>query len=43
MPSPNIFYAFRIIGEFAYVKTRSVPKQEAPLNPEGLAAAELAK
>lgn len=28
MPSPNIFYAFRIIGEFAYVKTRSVPKQE---------------
>ena len=28
MPSPNIFYAFRIIGEFSYVKTRSVPKQE---------------
>jgi acetolactate decarboxylase len=28
MPSPNIFYAFRISGEFAYVKTRSVPKQE---------------
>lgn len=28
MPSPNIFYAFRITGEFAYVKTRSVPKQE---------------
>jgi acetolactate decarboxylase len=28
MPSPNIFYAFRIEGEFAYVKTRSVPKQE---------------
>ena len=28
MPSPNIFYAFRITGDFAYVKTRSVPKQE---------------
>jgi acetolactate decarboxylase len=28
MPSPNIFYAFRITGEFAYVKTRSVPKQD---------------
>ena len=28
MPSPNIFYGFRITGEFDYVKTRSVPKQE---------------
>jgi acetolactate decarboxylase len=28
MPSPNLFYAFRIEGEFAYVKTRSVPKQD---------------
>ncbi len=28
MPSPNLFYAFRIEGEFEYVKTRSVPKQE---------------
>lgn len=28
MPSPNIFYAFRIAGDFTYVKTRSVPKQE---------------
>jgi len=28
MPSPNIFYAFRITGDFDYVKTRSVPKQE---------------
>ncbi len=28
MPSPNLFYAFRIDGEFAYVKTRSVPKQD---------------
>jgi len=28
MPSPNLFYAFRVTGEFEYVKTRSVPKQE---------------
>jgi len=28
MPSSNLFYAFRIEGEFEYVKTRSVPKQE---------------
>lgn len=28
MPSQNIFYAFRIEGEFSHVKTRSVPKQE---------------
>ncbi len=28
MPSPNLFYAFRVTGEFAQVKTRSVPKQE---------------
>jgi acetolactate decarboxylase len=28
LPSPNIFYAFRIEGEFAYVKARSVPKSE---------------
>jgi acetolactate decarboxylase len=28
MPSPNLFYALRIEGEFSYVKTRSVPKQE---------------
>jgi acetolactate decarboxylase len=27
MPSPNLFYAFRIEGEFKRVKTRSVPKQ----------------
>ncbi len=27
MPSPNLFYAFRIEGEFRQVKTRSVPKQ----------------
>ena len=28
MPSPNIFYAFRIEGLFNLVKTRSVPRQE---------------
>jgi acetolactate decarboxylase len=27
MPSPNLFYAFRIEGEFSHVRTRSVPKQ----------------
>jgi acetolactate decarboxylase len=28
MPSPNLFYAFRVDGEFNQVKTRSIPKQE---------------
>jgi len=28
MPSPNLFYAFRIEGLFNQVKTRSVPRQE---------------
>ena len=28
LPSPNLFYAIRMEGVFAYVKTRSVPKQE---------------
>jgi len=28
LPSPNIFYAFRITGDFAYMKVRSVPKSE---------------
>lgn len=28
LPSPNIFYAIRVQGRFAQVKTRSVPKQE---------------
>ena len=28
LPSPNIFYAFRIEGEFAFMKVRSVPKSE---------------
>jgi acetolactate decarboxylase len=28
MPSPNIFYAFRIEGVFSHLKVRSVPRQE---------------
>ncbi len=28
LPSPNLFYALRIEGKFAYVRARSVPKQE---------------
>ncbi len=28
LPSANIFYAFRIAGEFAHMKVRSVPKSE---------------
>jgi len=28
LPSPNLFYALRMEGVFAYMKTRSVPKQE---------------
>ena len=28
LPSPNLFYALRIEGEFASIKVRSVPKQE---------------
>jgi acetolactate decarboxylase len=28
LPSPNLFYALKIQGEFSYIKTRSVPKQE---------------
>lgn len=28
LPSPNLFYAIRIEGEFAHIKARSVPKQE---------------
>ncbi len=28
LPSPNIFYAFRLDGEFAHMKVRSVPKSE---------------
>ncbi len=32
-PTPNIFYAVKIKGEFSYMKTRSVPKQEKPYLP----------
>jgi acetolactate decarboxylase len=28
LPSPNLFYALRIEGQFAAIKARSVPKQE---------------
>jgi len=33
LPTPNLCYAIRITGEFAYVKTRSVPRQERPYPP----------
>jgi len=33
LPSRNIFYAIRIDGEFDYIKTRSVPRQERPYPP----------
>jgi acetolactate decarboxylase len=33
LPSPNIAYALRLDGEFAYVKTRSVPQQQKPYRP----------
>jgi acetolactate decarboxylase len=30
LPTPNIFYAIRIDGEFSHIKTRSVPVQHRP-------------
>ena len=30
LPTENIFYGFKIEGTFAYMQTRSVPKQEKP-------------
>jgi len=30
LPSPNLFYAVRIHGAFAHVRTRSVPRQRPP-------------
>lgn len=33
LPTPNIFYAFRITGRFDYIETRSVPKQHKPYPP----------
>jgi acetolactate decarboxylase len=33
LPTKNIFYAFKIEGDFKYLKTRSVPKQGRPYPP----------
>lgn len=33
LPSTNLVYALRLKGEFAYVKTRSVPRQMKPFRP----------
>lgn len=33
LPSANMFYALRLDGEFSYIKTRSVPRQEQPYRP----------
>lgn len=33
IPTPNIFYAIQIEGEFAYLKARSVPRQSKPYLP----------
>lgn len=33
LPSPNYFYAIRVEGQFAAVKTRSVPPQQQPYPP----------
>jgi len=33
LPSPNMFYAIRAHGDFAFVKTRSVPRQSKPYPP----------
>ena len=33
LPSPNIVYALRLDGDFAYVKTRSIPAQQKPYHP----------
>jgi acetolactate decarboxylase len=40
LPSGNIFYAFKIEGDFAYVKARSVPRQDEPYPPLATAIAE---
>ncbi|MDA3928898.1 MAG: acetolactate decarboxylase [Prolixibacteraceae bacterium] len=32
-PTPNLFYAVKIKGDFKYLKTRSVPKQTKPYPP----------
>lgn len=33
LPSVNLFFAIRADGEFDYIKTRSVPKQQKPYRP----------
>lgn len=33
LPTPNIFYSFRITGRFDYIETRSVPQQHKPYPP----------
>ncbi len=33
IPNPNLFYAIKVEGVFAYLKTRSVPKQSKPYPP----------
>ena len=38
LPSPNLLYAFKITGKFAYIKTRSVPRQARPYPPLAEAA-----
>ncbi|MFA6288612.1 MAG: acetolactate decarboxylase [Opitutaceae bacterium] len=35
LPSSNLFYAIRVTGRFAHIKTRSVAKQEKPYRPLG--------
>ena len=38
LPSPNVLYAFKITGKFAYIKARSVPRQARPYPPLAEAA-----
>jgi acetolactate decarboxylase len=33
LPSPNVFFALRLDGNFGYMKTRSVPRQAKPYRP----------
>lgn len=40
LPSSNLFFAVRVDGEFDYVKTRSVPKQQKPYRPLSVVANE---
>ncbi len=40
LPTPNLCYAIRITGDFGYVRTRSVPRQERPYPPLAQVVAE---